>query len=143
MSKRPGFIYDGSKIVIVPTESFCGPPAKIPKLNPKTLSEAEPILVSNVQTAKNNTQINQSQNNSVNIEKPRKVCVGISAAIQKNNIGCHVTSKMPVKVPQAVNKSDNSQKDIKKVNKKEAASSAVWTSPSIAQTHKKPINVSF
>lgn len=135
MSKRPGFIYNGSKIEIVPTVPFCGPPAKMPKLSTKIPPHQGPKVISNIHITPQNAEINQSQEYSNEREKIPKVS-------QEKKLPSDLTYKKPSKVSQAVNKNNYSQKNFTKAE----ASCSSWASnylSSIGDMYKKPIKVSL
>lgn len=139
MSKRPGFVYNGAKIEIVP---FCGPPAKTPKLSTKITPQQVPKVVSNVRVNPQNAQINQSQNYSVSMQSHSKDCEKIPVVIQKKDLASDLTSKKTLNVFQVESKSNYSQKDFNKAQ----ASCNSWASNylcSIGHTYKNPIKVSL
>lgn len=140
MSKRPGFDYDGSKIVIVPTVSFCGPPAKTPKLSTETSPWPVPKVISNIHITPQKAQINQSHNYNAGEQKCQ------IPIVQQKVLASDVTSKKSSNVSQAINENYNSQKDISKVNTKAEASCSSWASnylSSIGHIFKKPNKVSL
>lgn len=132
MSKRSDFVYNGSKIEIVPSVPSCDPPAKKPKLSTKI--PQEPKVITNIDTTTQNAEIGQSQKHSKDCEK-------IPVVIQERIIPSSSTAKKS-SVSQAINKNNYSQKNVIKAE----ASCSSWASnylSSIGDIYKKPTKVSL